>query len=126
MDRGGPYRQGLISEYKLNISSNENLPMDFYISENYPNPFNSFTSFDISLNVNSFLNIKVYNIMGEEISDIYYGNINKGSHNFRWNGKNAYNEDVPSGLYFLHVSSDAFSKTKKMTLLKWFWKKTIN
>ena len=118
MDRGGPYRQGLISEYKLNISSNENLPMDFYISENYPNPFNSFTSFDISLNVNSFLNIKVYNIMGEEISDIYYGNINKGSHNFRWNGKNAYNEDVPSGLYFLHVSSDAFSKTKKMTLLK--------
>ena len=118
MDRGGPYRQGLISEYKLNISSNENLPMDFFISENYPNPFNSLTSFDISLNVNSFLNIKVYNIMGEEISTIYYGNINKGSHNFRWNGKNTYNEDVPSGLYFLHVSSDAFSKTKKMTLLK--------
>ena len=56
--------------------------------------------------------------VGEEINVLHAGNMNKGSHNFVWNGKNQYHQNVPSGLYFLHIASDNFNFTTKMTLLK--------
>ena len=118
MDRGGPYRQGVISEFKLNLSDDKILPKEFNISRNYPNPFNSKTAFDINLVEDTFVKIRIYNIIGEEINVLHAGNMNRGSHNFIWNGKNQYYQNVPSGLYFLHITSDNFNFTTKMTLLK--------
>ena len=95
------------------------IPVEFYISENYPNPFNPTTSIDFGIPSNLNVHINIYNIIGQQVVSIDKGLINAGSYTATWNGKDTFGQSVPSGVYLYEIKAgDQFRKIKKMTLMK--------
>lgn len=88
--------------YVPNISSVElravSLNPLFAVYQNYPNPFNSNTNLRINLFDESFVNVSVYNALGEKIQTIFSGELEKGSIDLKFDAKN-----LTSGIYFYSV-----------------------
>lgn len=101
-----------ISNYSNNISDNFNL------AQNYPNPFNPNTTIKYSIAEKGFINLTVYNSLGEEVSNLVNSNTNAGSYSVDFNGNG-----LNSGIYFYKLtytdkSGNNFVDTKKLILLK--------
>jgi len=60
-----------------------------------------------------FVNLNIYNLLGQKIETLICKEMKAGSYNATWNGK-----DIASGIYFYRITTDDFSETKKMLLLK--------
>jgi S-formylglutathione hydrolase FrmB len=88
-------------------------PQTFYLYQNYPNPFNPSTTIEFSLPRSSFVTLKVFNLLGEEIATLLAQEFKAGSHTVNWNPSGA-----PSGVYFYRLSAGSFVDTKKMLLLR--------
>ncbi len=93
---------------------------DYRLEQNYPNPFNPKTKINYTLAANSFVSLKIFDVLGEEVETLIYENRNYGNHFAEWNADN-----IASGVYYyrLSVYSDnpgnlIFSDTKKMVVLK--------
>jgi arabinogalactan endo-1,4-beta-galactosidase len=79
----------------------------------FPNPFNPNTNIEYSIPSSSNISIDIYNVLGEKIANLVGGYENAGIHNLVWTPAN-----VPSGIYFCRMSTENFSDTKKIILLK--------
>jgi hypothetical protein len=90
------------------------MPDKFYLYQNYPNPFNPSTIISYQLSVNSKVNLKIYNSLGEEIETLVNEYQGEGFHSSLF----TLHSSLPSGIYFyvLYVNGQRF--TKKMCLLK--------
>ncbi len=104
----------------VNINGNENiLPVGFKLEQNYPNPFNPETNIKYSVAELSKVNLTVYDALGKEINNLVNTNQLPGEYQIRWNGKDAYGNNIPSGAYFYKLSAgNNFSETKRMIMLK--------
>ncbi|MBN2008359.1 T9SS type A sorting domain-containing protein [candidate division KSB1 bacterium] len=89
------------------------LPTAYALLQNYPNPFNAETVIRFSLQTRGQVSLKVYNIMGREITTLANGMYHSGAHQVRWNAI-----DVPSGLYFYRLETNQFCQTMKLILQK--------
>jgi photosystem II stability/assembly factor-like uncharacterized protein len=94
-------------------TSNTVVPEKFSLSNAYPNPFNPSTNFQISLPQTSRVELKVFNSLGREVDVITNNEFNAGTYNFQWNA-----EGFNSGIYFLRLTTQNFTETKKLMLLK--------
>ncbi|GEM_PF-935922 len=94
-----------------NISSQ--VPKSFNLAQNYPNPFNPSTKIQFSLPENEFVNIKVYDITGREVTTLVNQNLRAGVYSTDFNGSN-----LSSGVYFYTIRTAGFAETKKMILTK--------
>jgi hypothetical protein len=98
------------TEIKTRITT----PEYYFVSEAYPNPFNPITRIDICLKKSEKINIQVYNISGQRISNIFNGILPAYyRQNFIFDGSN-----FPSGLYIIQVKSREFTVNNKVVLLK--------
>ena len=98
----------------INLYYNQiDLPNDFSISNAYPNPFNPITNFELEVNSLDYISIKVYNLNGMLIDEIYNGFLDRGKYNFNWDVSS-----LTSGTYFIKVSSEEKSLSRKVTLIK--------
>lgn len=88
-------------------------PQKFALYQNYPNPFNPSTKIKYQISENSNVQIKVYDILGEEISELVNELKTPGIYEAEFNAKN-----FPSGTYFYKISCNDFSEVKKMLLVK--------
>ena len=86
---------------------------EFTLKQNYPNPFNPNTRIAFSIPNSSFVSLKVFDILGNEINTLVNGELTQGSYEVEFNGTN-----LPSGVYFYNLTAGDFSKTMKMNLLK--------
>ena len=93
-------------------------PLEFIISRNYPNPFNSITHIDYQVPIDNHINITIYDIMGREVKTLMDQVQIKGIYTIDWNGQSEYGEFVSTGVYFLQFTSNGFSNEKKMIFLK--------
>ena len=96
------------------ITGNTNeIPAEFKLYNNYPNPFNPSTKikFDIAQVTNAKL--IVYDVLGREITRIFDGNLKAGSYSLDFDASN-----LPSGVYFYRLITNSFTDTKKMLLIK--------
>ncbi len=88
----------------------------------YPNPFNPQTSIRFNVpNVDPSVNVvtlAVYNMLGQKIATLFDGPIAGGSFEMKWNGKNDFGVQQPSGVYLVQFQSDQFVQTQKITLLR--------
>ncbi|MFH1197858.1 MAG: T9SS type A sorting domain-containing protein [bacterium] len=89
------------------------LPEEFSLEQNFPNPFNPSTTIRISVPEPSFVIIKLYDILGAEISTLLYGELNTGVYDLRFD---AYN--LASGIYIYRMTAGSYIETRKMNLLK--------
>ncbi len=71
----------------------------------YPNPFNNMTTIPVTLGEESKMSIKVYNILGEEVSTLVDENLMAGEHTFFWTGINQNGSYVKNGLYVIRIST---------------------
>jgi hypothetical protein len=92
------------------VNSNVN---DFILSQNYPNPFNPNTLINYSIPKADFVVIKVYDILGNEISTLLNEYREAGSYKVKFDGNG-----ISSGMYYYRIISGDYSDTKKMSLLK--------
>ena len=97
-------------------------PKQISLKQNYPNPFNPSTNipFDISASGKSIIdiNLSVYNILGQKVATLYDGSIGVGGYTAKWNGLDDFGNQVPAGIYFYRLISEAFMQTKRMLLIK--------
>ena len=89
------------------------VPASFVLSQNYPNPFNPITTISFDLPSRVLVSLKVFDLLGKEVSTIVSGELGAGSYFKQWNGS-----DIPSGVYFYRLQAGSFSETKKLILLK--------
>lgn len=101
----------VVTSQKENLVSS--VPTRFKVSNNFPNPFNPETMVAFTLPEASWVNIIIYNQLGELIECISLGELAAGNHQFRWNAKG-----FPSGPYFIKVESGVNSAVIKTLLLK--------
>ena len=91
----------------------EVLPSSFTMGEPYPNPFNPSVSFSITLAQKTELTIAVFNALGQEVAQIYSGELPAGERAFVWDGTNQ-----ASGVYFIKATTTDGTQTKKAVLVK--------
>jgi hypothetical protein len=85
----------------------------FVLDQNYPNPFNPSTIIKYELPKESFVTIKLYDLLGREIKTLVNEDKPAGSYSFTFNGS-----DLSSGVYFYRMQAGDFLQTKKLILLK--------
>jgi hypothetical protein len=107
LDNDGSY------EYSKSIYIDFDVPSVFKLEQNYPNPFNPETAINFTLPVNGYISLKVFNTLGEEVQTLFEGDLDAGAHTYIFNAKNH-----SSGIYMYKLSSNNFTQTKKMLLLK--------
>ncbi|RKY96232.1 MAG: hypothetical protein DRQ13_06080 [Ignavibacteriae bacterium] len=83
------------------------------LMQNYPNPFNPTTNINFSLKEESYVTLKVYDVLGREVDILVNGNLPAGVHSVEFNG-----ESFESGLYFYEINTGTFRDTKKFILIK--------
>lgn len=91
-----------------NISS-----ISFYLSQNYPNPFNPNTNINFSLPKADYVTLKIYDILGKEVTTLINEELNAGNYSVNWDASN-----FSSGVYFYKLSAANNSLIRKMILLK--------
>lgn len=105
------FKNGAVS---TSIEENLNLlPEEFSLMQNYPNPFNPSTSISFSIPENSFVSLKIYNSIGQEIAELAGKDYTVGTHYVKFNAEN-----LSSGVYYYTVRAGNNSITKKMILTK--------
>jgi enediyne biosynthesis protein E4 len=85
----------------------------FNLYQNYPNPFNPITNIQYHLKADSFVELKVVDILGKEIATLVSEYQQKGQHNIKFTG-----DGFAAGVYFYKIKAGDFVKTKKMVLVK--------
>ena len=96
----------------------ENIPDDFVLYPNYPNPFNPQTRIDFGLPEEGHVNLKIYDIMGREVVTLVNQVFTPGYKSIVWNATNNLGHPVSAGMYFYAIQIKDFRQIKKMILLK--------
>ncbi len=102
-------------------SNNSIIPSEFSLAQNYPNPFNPVTVISYQLPVNSFVTLKVFNSLGQEVAMLVNQMQDAGYKTAEFDANH-----LPSGIYYYRISAgnpssgsgQAFSNVKKMLLAK--------
>jgi hypothetical protein len=98
---------------KIASLKREELPGDYYVAQNFPNPFNPSTKIEYSVPKLSNVVIKVFDILGNEIETLVNEEKLAGTYEVEFS-----RISLPSGVYFYRLQAGDFVETKKMVLLK--------
>ena len=107
---------GTIVYYNGAVTSIENqkgLLKSYHLFQNYPNPFNPSTEIKFSIPQTSNLTLKVFDVMGREVTTLIDDKMEAGKHSIVFNAAN-----LSSGVYYYTITAKNFMETKKMILLK--------
>lgn len=95
------------------IEDSDELEVDFALNQNYPNPFNPKTTISFQLKVGSEINIKVFDVLGNEVAELLNEYESPGKYNIEFDAS-----ELTSGIYFYRLETANDLSTKKMLLLK--------
>jgi len=117
----GAYERKFLSQIPTDLENEPITVAGFKLEQNYPNPFNPTTKLSFVIGHSSFVSIKVYDAIGNEIETLINREMPAGTHTVTFDGTG-----LPSGIYFYRLkvtdpetsSGQGYSETKKMVLLK--------
>jgi hypothetical protein len=89
------------------------VPSSMILEQNYPNPFNPSTTITFAVPSPGYVNLKVYNILGQEVATLSDGYVPAGNYTVTWNGQN-----FSSGVYIFRLESNDVQLSRKMILMK--------
>jgi len=93
--------------------SDSEVPNSFFVYQNYPNPFNPNTALSFVIGQSSFVKLKIYDVLGNEVATLVNEEKPAGTYEVTW-----YAGDLPSGLYFYQLRAGDYVAAKKMLLIK--------
>ena len=108
----------MISLSPLSIGDRGYVPDTYVLSQNYPNPFNPVTAFGFGVPEPAHVTVKIYNILGQEVRELYRGHMEPGYQFMKWDGKDMFGTPGPSGMYIVVMQAGEFLDTKKLIMLK--------
>lgn len=111
--RLGQFAVGMFSGLTGLFETSDMARNGFVLSQNYPNPFTSSTMIDFELQEKSFVNLKVCNVLGEEIAELAGKEFQSGLHSVTFDAT-----QLTKGIYFYTMKAKGFAQTKKMILQK--------
>ncbi len=101
----------------MGVSSSK-IPEQFILYPNYPNPFNPVTTIRYDLSNESFVDITIYDMLGNVVNNLVNTSQSYGYKSIQWNATNNQGEPVSAGVYLYKIQAGNFVDTKKMILLK--------
>lgn len=93
-------------------------PEDYGLDQNMPNPFNPATTINYQIPDAGQVKLIIYNLLGQEVRTLVDMNMEAGFHNMVWDGADDFGRQVASGVYIYRMTSNDFSSTRRMMLLK--------
>jgi hypothetical protein len=100
--------------YYLGIIQNSNeIPKEFKLYNNYPNPFNPVTSISFDIPTKSFVSLKIWDLLGKEIMTLVYNDLSPGKYEYILNASG-----LSSGMYIYKLKANEYISIKKMVLIK--------
>ena len=115
--RGNYQRTGFYTGQFLSVDGIE-MPEVLQLKQNYPNPFNPTTTIEFGIPENSFVTLKIYDILGQEVNSLVQSELVPGTYRYQWNGTNASAQSVETGIYFARINAAGSEQIVKMMLLK--------
>jgi photosystem II stability/assembly factor-like uncharacterized protein len=86
---------------------------NYKLEQNYPNPFNPTTTITFELKKSSFVVLKVFNVLGQEVTTLVNEKIDAGVHKVKFDGSK-----LSSGVFLYRMQTESFVETKKFLLLR--------
>ena len=110
----------LLVDTSIVLASNNGvgLPLDFNLSQNFPNPFNPSTAIRFSIPEENMVTIEIFDMLGRLIDVIYSQKTQPGDHIVHWDATDSQHNPVSTGVYFYRIQSANYSQTRKMLYLK--------
>ena len=99
------------------ITENDNTPESFSLFQNYPNPFNPSTVIPFSINGAGFIELSLYNMLGQKVRTLINGYCTAGKQSVIWNGLDDEGKNAGSGIYIYRLKQGNFTETRKLLLL---------
>ncbi len=94
------------------------LPKEFKLCQNFPNPFNIKTTIEYQLPHQSYIELGIFNLLGQEVKSLIKQEKNAGYFNVNWDGRDSNGRLVNSGIYVLIFKVDEMVQTRKIIVLK--------
>jgi len=114
----------LMKSISLNVTSTrvkdkkETQPKAFGLLKNYPNPFNSSTIIEYSIQSDDYFSLEIFNLMGQKVKTLIAANQKPGEHQLTWTGTDEEGINAPSGVYLAVMRSKNENKVIKLLLLR--------
>ncbi len=108
VDLDGSYTYYNVVEVDVNVN-----PLSLALEQNYPNPFNPVTNIKFSIPEKQFVTLKIFDILGKEITTLVNEELMPGVYTKQWNAEN-----LSSGIYFYTITTNKTTLSKKMNLIK--------
>ena len=106
------------SNIQLGTVENGIIPKNFYLFQNFPNPFNPQTIIRYNIPRNTFVSLTIYDLMGRIIAQPINAFQSPGKKFIKWDATNNHGESVSAGVYLYRVEAGDYISTRKMVLLK--------
>jgi hypothetical protein len=100
-------------EYSQEIEVEVTASLTYSLEQNYPNPFNPYTNIEFQIPERTTVLLKVYDVLGNEISTVVNGDVEAGNHRIEFDASN-----LASGIYYYKLEAGEFNKLRKMVLVK--------
>ena len=118
MDFEGSYNYSDTLDFEISniVDINElgNVINAYQLYQNYPNPFNPQTTIRFDIKEENFVNLSIYNVLGEKVKELVNDVLPSGSHEVKFDGS-----ELSSGIYIYRLDvKEEYSENKKMSLLK--------
>ncbi len=99
-------------------NTSNNIINDFKLNQNFPNPFNPITNISFSINKSGFVNLTIYDILGNKVEELINDYLLSGIYNTIWFANSNKNLVLSSGIYFANLNYNFKQQTIKMILAK--------
>jgi hypothetical protein len=102
----------------LGVKNEKELPKEFALAQNYPNPFNPLTTIKYAVPKESFVEISIYDILGQKVRTLVAETQTAGFKSVMWNGISENGNSVGSGMYIYRMIAGDFVATRKLVIVK--------
>ena len=106
------------SQLSYDPDDDMNISSAFLLHDNYPNPFNPVTNLEYNLPREAFVNVTIYDMLGNKVNKLINEIQSSGKKSIQWDATNNRGQYVSAGVYLYRIQVGNSHKTKKMVLLK--------
>ena len=118
-DKFHMYRGIVLSSSVVGVAErSSDVPTEFRLAQNHPNPFNPETEIRFDLPVTSIAKLEIFNMLGQRVRTLQQGLRPTGSYRIVWDGRDDRGQQLGTGVYFYQLTTDRFTDTKKMLMVR--------